>query len=72
MMIASGLHVDPIFFKYTTYIYPKKLTLDTSNRNSSTYPVLQFSFLHGKLNTRIDDESKNCSFPVVNFPLRPS
>ena len=59
------------FYKYTSEIYPKELTLNKANNNSLKCPFLDLdvSISQGKISTKIYDKRDDFSFPIVNFPF---
>ena len=59
------------FYKHTSEIYPKELTLNKANNNSLKCPFLDLdvSISQGKISTKIYDKRGDYSFPIVNFPF---
>ena len=59
------------FYKYTSEIYPKELSLNKANNNSLKCSFFGFDVFisQGKISTKINDKRYNFSFPIVNFPF---
>lgn len=59
------------FYLHISDIYPKELTLNKANEDTSNCPFLDLniSILQGKIKTKIYDKRDDFSFPIVNFPF---